>query len=104
MSKPSVRQDPNLLGRSLICRATTYRLLGNYKASLKDANDAISLSINSNLHDMLIAEANREIGLSYFLLGNLTEGEKFLNLSRKFYFDKGDDKNLALVLLDLGVV
>ena len=100
----NIQQDPNILGRTLICKSTTFRLLGKYKEALYDAQAVLALSRETNIDDVLLAEASRETGLAYFLLGDLTKSEKYLNSSIDSYLMNSDDKNLAFAQLDLGVL
>jgi LuxR family transcriptional regulator, maltose regulon positive regulatory protein len=66
-------KDRVLLVRTLVRRATTYRMIGDYKSSLDDAEKALELIDNDSELNSIQAEAQRTIGVCYFQLGRMTD-------------------------------
>jgi tetratricopeptide (TPR) repeat protein len=82
-------------------RATAYRLLGKYQASLSDSQEAIRL-VNGNpaLHPIL-AEANRAMGMCLYHLGQLDEAIPCWLHALEEYQTLGDQQSTALVNMEL---
>jgi len=101
---PGVLQNNKHLSRALLCRATTFRLLGRYIDAQEDALQAYKLLKEIGDNITLLAEAEREIGLSYQYLGNSKEAQAYFHRSLKNYQSTNDSKNAALVQMDLGIL
>ena len=98
----SLPEDPALYALMLLRRAGCYRLLGNYQMGLNDALQALDLSKKSSNGKILEAESDREIGINQRRLGDIQEAKIHLERSLKSYLDQNDQKNAALVEMDLG--
>ncbi|MCJ7718041.1 MAG: tetratricopeptide repeat protein, partial [Anaerolineales bacterium] len=101
---PSVAPNIVHLSRALLCRATTYRLLGRYEESQRDAIQAHGLLIETRSNMALLAETKRELGLASQNLGDIYKAHNNLRESLKMYQTINDSKNAALVQLDLGLL
>jgi len=101
---PGVLQNDKHLSRALLCRATTFRLLGRYTDAQKDALQALKLSKETGGNIMLLAEAERETGLTYQNLGGTENAQAYFRRSLKTYRSINDFKNAALVQMDLGLL
>ncbi|RLC97522.1 MAG: hypothetical protein DRI46_12895, partial [Chloroflexi bacterium] len=98
----SQRGTPVLLGLLLVRRASCHRILGNYQEGLDDALRALEIGVEEQQDEILAAESEREIGLNQHRLGDSQEAKTHLELSRKIYLEKKDQKNAAIVEMDLG--
>ncbi len=96
-------RDVTRLARTLVRRAVDRRLLGEYLASLADADEALALSRRNR--DMLAiqAEAQRAKGGSLYQLGRLNEAIEWLAQSLQAYTALGDEQNMAMLLMELGL-
>ena len=101
---PSVLQNNKHLSRALLCRATTFRLLGRYPDAQEDALHALKLSKEAGDNTTLLAEAERETGLAYQNLGNIKKAQASFRRSLKTYRSLNDYKNTAQVQMDLGIL
>lgn len=95
--------DMPRLARTLVRRAVDRRLLGEYLASLADADEALALSQHDR--DMLAiqAEALRAKGGSLYQLGQLNEAIEWLARSLQVYTALNDEQNVAMLLMELGL-
>jgi two-component SAPR family response regulator/Flp pilus assembly protein TadD len=91
------------LAYSLVRRATTHRFLGDYAASLRDAQEALSLVSEADRLHPVQAEAWRASGMSLYQLGRLNEAIGHLEQSLNAYRALHDRQNVALVLMELGL-
>ena len=95
--------DQQNLANVLSHRATAYRLLGKYQASLSDSREAIQL-VNGNLSlNDIKAEANRAMGMCFYHLGQLDEAIPCWLTSLEGYQDNEDQQSAALVHMELGM-
>ncbi len=101
---PRVLKNTNHLARALLCRATTYRLLGRYTDAQEDAIQALNLAIEKGDNITLLAESERETGLASQNLGNIKNAQIYFQRSLKTYQTINDSKNAALVQMDLGIL
>ena len=95
-------QDLPRLARTLVRRAVDRRLLGEYQASLADADEALALSERNQ--DMLAiqAEALRAKGGGLYQLGQLNEAVGWFLQSLQVYTALDDEQNVAMLLMELG--
>jgi LuxR family transcriptional regulator, maltose regulon positive regulatory protein len=95
--------DQENLANVLSHRATAYRLLGKYQASLSDSREAIQL-VNGNLSlNDIKAEANRAMGMCLYHLGQLEEAIPCWLTSLENYQKIEDQQSAALVYMELGM-
>ncbi len=92
------------LAHVLVRRAVDHRLLGNYQASLADADEALGMTQqNGTLRDIR-AEALRARGTSLYHMGQLAEAAEWLTQSLAAYMALNDEQYEALVRMELGMV
>jgi len=101
---PGTNTEPLILTRAHLCRATTNRLLGNYKEALEDIKSIHKLTLTNNISRQIIAESHREAGLLHNYLSNNVLSIEYLTKSLKIYKSIDDQKNSSLVHSDLGLV
>lgn len=98
------RQEGNASGLNLnlVRRATVYRLLGEYSASLQAADEVIKATEASDTMQLLHAEALRLKGLALYRLGNARQAvsflERSLELQRRF-----KKSNIPVLLMETGM-
>ena len=97
-------QDPALAALLHIRRATCHRLLGGYQQGLDDALEALQITKEAADGKILEAEAEREIGLNKYNLGRNQEAKSHLERSLACYLEENDQRNAALVEMDLGLM
>ena len=92
------------LARALAERAVAHRFLGDYRASLADADEALSLATAGaeGLRDIR-AEALRARGLSLSRMGQLQEAIEWLTQSLAVYRALNDAQRVAMLHMELGV-
>ncbi len=95
--------DLPCLARTLVRRAADHRLLGNYQASLADAEEALSLAEGDELLRTVWAEALRAKGMSLFMMGQLNEAVRWLTQSLSAYATLEDKQNTAMLSMELGL-
>ena len=96
--------DAPLLARTLVRRATAHRLLGEYQTSLADADAALALAERDEHLRAVEAEAIRLKGLGLRRLGRLPDAINCLKQSMAIYATLGNEENVALIQIDLGMV
>lgn len=99
----SSNDRPNL-ARTLVRRAVAHRFLGNYAASLEDADQTLALTEADETLRAIRAEALRAKGICHNLSGQLNEAIKWLEQSLGTYDALGEVQNVAIVLMELGIV
>ena len=95
--------DQQNLANVLSHRATAYRLLGKYQASLSDSREAIQLVNGNPLYNDIKAEANRAMGMCFYHLGLLEEAIPCWLASLECFQKIEDQPNSALVHMELGM-
>ena len=95
-------EDSALAALLHIRRATCHRLLGGCQQGLDDALKALQLTKKTGDGKILEAEAEREIGLNQYYLGQTQEARSHLERSLVCYLEENDQRNAALVEMDLG--
>ena len=97
-------KDLPSLARTLVRRATAHRFLGQYQASLADADEALALAEQDQGLCAIRAEALRARGLGLRRLGRLSDAIDCLEQSKVLYDALGNEENVALIHIDLGMV
>ena len=95
--------DQQNLASVLSHRATAYRLLGKYQASLSDSQEAIRLVNDNPALRSILAEANRAMGMCLYHLGQLEEAIPCWHHALKEYQSLEDGQSIALVHMELGM-
>ena len=104
-SEKIFRKQGNMHGliTALVRRGLAYRFLGDYEASLRDAEEVIVLTESKDGWQMLYAEALRLKGLALYRLGKADQAISFLEhsleLSRLY-----DKASIPILLLDTGMI
>ena len=100
------RLEKNVSGLTLtlVRRGVVQRFLGNYDASLRDANDAIELTEARDDLQMLYAEALRVKGLVLYRLGQARQSVEFLEHSLNLYIHLNDTSSIPILFMETGMV
>jgi len=88
----------------LIRKATYMRFQGNYQEGLADALKTLKLTSKGNDLEILNAESHREIGLNQIRLGKNQKAKSNLHKALEKYLELKDQKNAAIVEMDLGLL
>jgi ATP/maltotriose-dependent transcriptional regulator MalT/DNA-binding SARP family transcriptional activator len=98
------RGDLAGLAHTLVSRATDHRFLGDYHASLRDAEEALSIAReNPNLRGVE-AEALRARGLGLARMGKSREAIEWLGQSLDVYTSLTDAQRVAMLRMELGTI
>lgn len=100
------RDDKDISGLtlSLIRRATAYRFLGDYKASLSDAEEVIRLAEPDEKLQVFYAGALRVKGLALYRLGQARQAAEFLERSLNLYIYLNDAPSIPILFTEAGMV
>ncbi len=101
-NNPKVSLAPLDLAQTLNWKASANRILSNYDQSLNNSKRAYQLTFRSDSSTIQFSESLRGIGLAHYRIGDLEESIKFLKSSLNSYKSLNNDKNIALVHMDLG--
>jgi two-component SAPR family response regulator/Flp pilus assembly protein TadD len=104
-AEQSFRQTKNDFGLILTLsrRATAHRFLGDYDASLRDADEIIQLTEASDEYQMLYAEALRVKGLALHRLGQARQSVEFFESSLNLYNRLNDSANIPVLWMETGM-
>ena len=91
------------LTRALVWRAAVYRFIGNYRASLADADEALALTEGNASSRAVQAEALRNKAMSLYWLGQLHESIECLEQSLAVHSALDDVQTVAMLQLELGL-
>ncbi|HYN89113.1 MAG TPA: tetratricopeptide repeat protein, partial [Ardenticatenaceae bacterium] len=92
------------LARTLTRRSVAHRFLGSYEAALADADRVLALTQDDDSLCVLQAEALRTKGTSLARLGRLNEATMQLSEALAAYRALREEANVAILLMELGVV
>jgi len=90
------------LALTVVRRASTFRLIGDYQASIKDAEEVIQLTEANDDLQMLFAEALRDKGLALLRMGQARQAVDFLKHSLDLGVRLNDLTHIPLLYLELG--
>jgi ATP/maltotriose-dependent transcriptional regulator MalT/DNA-binding SARP family transcriptional activator len=93
---------PNL-ARALAERAVAHRFLGQYQASLSDAEEVLVLAREDESLRDVRAEALRAKGMSLYQLGKLNEAIRWLQQSLAAYESLDVEQRVAMLRMELGM-
>jgi LuxR family maltose regulon positive regulatory protein len=91
------------LVRALAGRTVAKRFLGQYQASLSDAEEVLALAFEDESLRDVQAEALRAKGMSLYQLGQLNEAIKWLQQSLAAYESLDDEQRVAMLRMELGM-
>ncbi len=85
-------------------RGIVYRFLGDYDASLRDANETIELTENRDDLQYVYAEAFRVKGLALYRLGQARQAVEFLENSLNIYIRLNNTSSIPILFMETGMV
>jgi LuxR family maltose regulon positive regulatory protein len=91
------------LARTLVRQAVANRFLGEYLASLANADEALALAEGDESLRDVWAEALRARGMSLYHMGQVIEAIEWLAQSLAAYDALGDEQRVAMLLMELGM-
>ncbi len=97
-------QDKLYIARTLVRRATTYRLMGNLKAARIDANQVLTLIEKDSELVNFKAEALRSKGVILFQEGAYNESATVLYDSLHAFQSLEDQHNQSILAMEIGIV
>jgi LuxR family maltose regulon positive regulatory protein len=96
--------DAHKLILTLSRLATVHRFLGDYAASLHDADEVIQFTEANDSLQLLYAEALRVKGLALYRLGRARQAVEFLEHSAELYTRLKDRPSIPVLLMETGMV
>lgn len=101
----SVRKTNNIttLALTLVRRATLYRLLGDYKAALHDANEVLKMTEANDQLQNIHANALRQKGLSLLYQGQSRSAVKILEHALEFYVRVEDTSHIPILTMETAI-
>ena len=100
------KEDGNASGLTLtlVRRATAYRFLGDYAASLRDADEVIHLTEARDDLQTHYAEALRVKGLALHRMGRARQAIEVLERSFECFVRMNDELSIPVLLMETGMV
>ncbi|MBI5944905.1 MAG: tetratricopeptide repeat protein [Chloroflexi bacterium] len=100
------RSDKNLpgLAMTLARRGVAYRFIGDFTASLQDANEVIEMTEARDDLQTLYAEALRVKGLALYRLGQARQAVDFFEKSLNLYYRLNDTSSIPILLMETGMI
>jgi two-component SAPR family response regulator len=89
---------------TMIRRAVSYRMIGNYKKSLLDSFQALEILEQEPLLGKLRAETLRNIGLNHYYNGDFKEALNVLKQSLNIFESYKDEENIPRVLFNIALL
>lgn len=96
--------DPAPLAHTLYRRSTAYRIVGQYRDALHDADEALQLLLPQSRSNVVYADALMSKGSVLYSLGKLNEALVLLQESLEAYLAMGDEGTAAKVYIEIGRV
>lgn len=91
------------LALALVRRSTVHRLLGDYSASLRDADEVLRLTESIDQMQSTHANALRQKGLCLYRQGKSRQAVKFLEQSLAIYRRVDDAHNIPILMMETGM-
>ena len=95
--------DASGLAVTLVRRAIAHGVLGDYKASLQDADEALQLTEVAEALQAAHAEAQRVKGLTLHRLGQVRQALEWLERSLDLYSSLDRTRNIPALLMETGM-
>ncbi|MGA7192183.1 MAG: tetratricopeptide repeat protein [Anaerolineales bacterium] len=92
------------LALALVRRGNAYRLLGNYRDTLRDADEVIEYTIMDDNLQWIYADALRVKGLSLFRQGRTLQAIPYLERALDIYIRLNDTEMIPILFMETGVV
>jgi len=92
------------LAITLVRRANTLRIIGDYSASLEDINESLKLTVSDISLQFYYAEALRLKGLNLYRLGESRQAVDALEHSLLLYSAMNETSRISTVLMETGMV
>ena len=89
---------------TLTRRAASYTIKGDYEHSLNDSIRALALLEDLPEFGRLQAEAKRNLGLTYYYMGDLTQALSVLKQSLSIFESYKDEQNIPRVLFNIALL
>jgi LuxR family transcriptional regulator, maltose regulon positive regulatory protein len=96
--------DIDVLVLSLIRRAVTYRLMGDYSKSLEDNKKALEILNAQPEMGKIKAEALRNLGVTQYFQGEIKEALEVLKQSLRLFEHFDDKQNIPKLLFNIAVL
>jgi two-component SAPR family response regulator len=77
---------------------------GNYQNSLVDNKNALEILEKFSEYGLIRAEALRNIGVTYYLLGDIKEAMNYLKQSLRLFESYNDEQNIPKLLFNIGLM
>ncbi len=99
------RKNENIegLARTLVRRGIVQRTLGEFDASVRDADEVIGLTEMQDDLQFLFAEALRVKGLALYRLGQARQAVEFLDNSLNIYLRLNDVSSIPILYMETGM-
>ncbi|HES59548.1 MAG TPA: tetratricopeptide repeat protein, partial [Caldithrix sp.] len=96
--------DIEILLLSIIRRAVSHRIVGNYPRSHEDSCTALEILENYPQYSQLRAEALRNLGLTYYYQGDFKEALNVLKQSLHIFESFKDQENIPIILFNIALL
>lgn len=96
--------DIEVLALSYIRRTAAYRMVGDYTKSLEDSRTVIGLLEDQSDFGQIRAEAYRNLGVTYYLKGDIKEALDNLKNSLRLFESYDDQQNIPKLLFNIGLM
>ncbi len=100
-SEPS---DIEVLSLSLIRRSVAYRMLGDNEKSMEDNHRILNILESHHEFGRIRAEAFRNLGITYYLNGEIKEALSTLKESLRLFESYDDQQNIPKLLFNIGLM